>query len=211
MKRASHSEQEVGMASSLHCPHCGATLPDRRSWSEVAISTLVPSPAVPDMATQVRCSRCGRVSAASDLRYTVADRFLPSRPMWWLTAGWLGMLVIAVLNGALREASLAPMLGEAAGRRLSTVLLLVWFAGWFWVLHRKWPLETARHAWLVGALWLAMTLAFETFTVRVLGHKPWSVVLADYDLLAGNIWLLVPLWTLLGPYVFFRAARRRTP
>ena len=91
------------------------------------------------------------------------------------------------------------------------MLLLVWFAGWFRVLHRRWPLETARHAWLVGALWLAMTLAFETFTVRVLGHKPWSAVLADYDLLAGNLWLLVPLWTLVGPYVFFRAAGRRAP
>jgi hypothetical protein len=65
--------------TSLHCPHCGASMPDQRSWAEVAVSTLVPSPAVADMATQVRCNTCGRLSAASDLRHSVADRFRPKR------------------------------------------------------------------------------------------------------------------------------------
>jgi hypothetical protein len=43
------------------------------------MSTLSGAPAVPDMATQRRCSNCGRVSAARDLRYTVADRFNTTR------------------------------------------------------------------------------------------------------------------------------------
>jgi hypothetical protein len=68
--------------SSLHCPHCGASLPSSRSWSQVALSTLMPAPPVPDMATQVRCNSCGRVSAASDLRHTVADRFRIPRWVW---------------------------------------------------------------------------------------------------------------------------------
>jgi hypothetical protein len=69
--------------ASLHCPHCDATMPGQRSWAEVAVSTLAPSPAVPDMATQVRCNACGRVSAASDLRHSVADRFRPRRLVLW--------------------------------------------------------------------------------------------------------------------------------
>jgi endogenous inhibitor of DNA gyrase (YacG/DUF329 family) len=76
--------------ASLHCPHCGASMPNQRSWAEVAVSTLVPAPAVPDMSTQVRCNTCGRVSAASDLRYSVADRFRPKRlVLWVLVAGVL--------------------------------------------------------------------------------------------------------------------------
>jgi len=76
--------------ASLHCPHCGASMHNRRSWAEVAVSTLVPAPAVPDMATQVRCNACGRVSAASDLRHSVADRFRPKRlVLWLLVAGVL--------------------------------------------------------------------------------------------------------------------------
>jgi hypothetical protein len=124
-------------------------------------------------------------------------------------AAWLGMLVLAVLNGALREALLTPVLGDAAGRQLSTLLLLALFSGWFWFLHRRWPLSTALQAWLVGAVWLVMTLAFETFLGRVLGGKSWPAVFEDYNVLAGRLWILVPLWTLVGPYVFFRCSKQR--
>lgn len=67
----------------LSCPNCGAALPSERTWAQAAISTLVAAPSVPDMATQVRCDRCGRVSAASEQRHTVADRFQPSRAVLW--------------------------------------------------------------------------------------------------------------------------------
>jgi len=128
-------------------------------------------------------------------------------------AAWLGMLVLAVLNGALREALLTPNLGDVLGRQLSTLLLLALFAGWFWFLHRRWPLANARQACLVGVLWLAITLSFETFMGRVLAGKPWSQALGDYDVLAGRIWVLVPLWTLVGPYVFLpgRTAKAAKP
>jgi hypothetical protein len=76
--------------ASLHCPHCGASMLDQRSWAEAAVSTLVPAPAVPDMATQLRCNACGRVSASGDLRCSVADRFRSKRLFLWL-------LVAAVL------------------------------------------------------------------------------------------------------------------
>ena len=94
-------------------------------------------------------------------------------------------------------------------RQLSTALLLALFGGWFFFLHRRWPLSSAQQAWLVGAVWLVMTLALETFMGRVLGGKPWPEVFEDYDVLAGRIWILVPLWTFVGPYAFFRAFERR--
>jgi hypothetical protein len=99
----------------------------------------------------------------------------PHRHVALHLAAWLGMLV------------LAPALGDTVARQLSTLLLLTLFSGWFWFLHGRWPLSTARQAWLVGALWLLMTLAFETFMGRVLGGKPWSTVFQDYDVLAGRI------------------------
>ena len=72
--------------ASLQCPHCGATLPSQRTWAQTAISTLIAAPAVPDMATQVRCEKCGRVSAASDVRHTAADGSKGSRLLPWLVA-----------------------------------------------------------------------------------------------------------------------------
>jgi hypothetical protein len=70
----------------LKCPHCDAPMPDQRTWSEAALSTLIAAPAVADMATQRRCDNCGRVSAASDLRHTVADRFNTTRLLLWVVA-----------------------------------------------------------------------------------------------------------------------------
>lgn len=77
--------------ASLQCPHCGASLPGSRSWSQAALSTLLPAPAVPDMSTQVRCNACGRISAAGDLRYTAADRF---------RVHWLVLAAVAVAIAA---------------------------------------------------------------------------------------------------------------
>jgi len=70
--------------AALACPHCGASIPSERTWAQVAVSSLITAPAVPDMATQVRCGSCGRVSAASDMRLVVADRIVPRRRHRWL-------------------------------------------------------------------------------------------------------------------------------
>lgn len=72
-------------------------MPKRRSWAEVAVSTLGCAPAVPDMATQARCDACGRVSAASDLRWAAADRFRPKRLVLWLIAAGGLLLVLAFM------------------------------------------------------------------------------------------------------------------
>jgi hypothetical protein len=69
--------------ANLRCPHCGAEMSSERTWDQVAVSTLIAAPAVPDMATQVRCSSCGRVSAASELRVIIGDRFIPKNALRW--------------------------------------------------------------------------------------------------------------------------------
>jgi hypothetical protein len=38
-------------------------------WSSAAVSTLMIAPAVPDMATQVRCPQCGHLFAHGEIRY----------------------------------------------------------------------------------------------------------------------------------------------
>jgi hypothetical protein len=42
----------------LQCPNCRASVPSPESWAKAAMSTLMLSPAVPHMATQVRCQEC---------------------------------------------------------------------------------------------------------------------------------------------------------
>jgi len=122
-------------------------------------------------------------------------------------AAWLGMMVLAVLNGVARDKLYGPRVGDLAAHQFSTGILLILFGIYFYALQKIWPLRTASTAWTVGVIWLAMTLLFETALGRLVAKQPWRVLLADYNLLAGRLWALVPLWVLCGPYVALRLAR----
>jgi len=122
---------------------------------------------------------------------------------------WFGMMLLAILNGVLRDLLYKPQLGELAAHQISTLLLLLLLAAYFWLLTSRWRLKTSRQAWLIGLVWLVMTLAFEVGLGRLSAESSWAAILADYNILAGRIWILIPFWTLVGPYVFFRL--RSTP
>jgi hypothetical protein len=114
-------------------------------------------------------------------------------------AVWGALLILAVLNGGVRDIWLSPWLGDTIGRALSTVLLcgLILLISWVtigWIRP-----ATARAALSVGALWLALTLAFELGVGHYGFGKAWSELLADYDLRRGRVWLAVLVVTLLAP------------
>ena len=71
--------------------------------------------------------------------------------------------------------------------------------------------EAVRHcaisSWTFGIAWASYTVLFEVGLGRVRG-LPWSRILADYDLSAGRVWILVPITLLIAPVVA-RALRKR--
>ena len=119
-------------------------------------------------------------------------------------AVWCLLLVLAVLNGGVRDTWLTPRLGDPAGRALSTLMLcgLILLATWLTIAWIR-PGSTAA-ALGVGVLWVLLTLAFE-FGVGHYGfRKPWPELFADYDLRRGRIWIAVLVVTLLAPIVTAR-------
>jgi len=120
----------------------------------------------------------------------------------WIAA-WLGILVLAVLNGLVREALLLPRLGRteaylASGLILSALIVLVALAAARWM-----RLASAARALRVGVLWLAMTLGFE-LGFGILQGKPWPEIVAQYTFADGNIWPLVLVVVLFAPWVAWR-------
>ncbi len=114
-------------------------------------------------------------------------------------AVWLGILLIANINGALREFLLVALLGETLARALSTILLCLLVAilarstiGWIGP-------RSANEAWRVGLLWLVLTLAFEFLAGHYIFGDSWEQLLSEYDLASGRIWVIVPLVTLVTP------------
>jgi len=76
------------------CPKCGAHFPTNDGWAKNALSTLSPFPAVRDMATQVRCPKCGHVFAESDVSYSRPP--LPMGLKILLTLLGVGVLIWAI-------------------------------------------------------------------------------------------------------------------
>ena len=112
---------------------------------------------------------------------------------------WSVILILANVNGALRELWLIPQLGEQLGRVVSPlilsglVLLVSWLAiGWI-------APANGADALKIGVLWLVLTLGFEFLVGHYGFGKPWAVLLEDYHIERGRIWVLVLLTVLLAP------------
>lgn len=117
---------------------------------------------------------------------------------------WLGLLVVAVMNGAFREYVLVPRFGAQPGHVISTLMLC---AGIVIVTYLTVPWirpASARSATAIGLAWLILTLAFE-FGFGRLRDRSWAELLVDYNVLHGRIWVLVLVATLLAPLLMARA------
>ena len=117
---------------------------------------------------------------------------------------WFGILVLAIVNGMLRDVVLIPVLGHAQGFILSGVILsalilavayisLPWFG----------PAPMARYIAL-GLGWLFLTLVFEFTFGRLIQGKPWPELLEAYTFKGGNIWPVVLLVVTTAPYIAAR-------
>lgn len=120
---------------------------------------------------------------------------------------WLGMMLLAIANGGLRDCLYKPRLGDLAAHQLSTVLLFLLLTAYFWVLVARWPPTSAVQAWTIGFIWLVLTVAFEFGFGRYIAGHPWCRIFFDYNILAGRIWVLIPLWVLIAPTLFFHLRR----
>jgi hypothetical protein len=117
---------------------------------------------------------------------------------------WLAMLAVSVGNGALREVSYGPLTDERTAHQLSTFSSIVLLGLLMWFFLRRWPPHSAGSALGIGLLWMGLTVAFEFLFFHYVGGHSWSALLANYDLAAGRMWVLVLLWLLLAPSLFRR-------
>jgi hypothetical protein len=115
---------------------------------------------------------------------------------------WVAMAVLAVANGAFREVVVIPRIGEYAGHVLSTLLLVVAILLVSGAYFANTPIEYTRaELLLVGVGWTVLTVGFE-FLVGYVEGAPVSETVAQYDVLAGQVWILVPLTLLVAPLLF---------
>jgi hypothetical protein len=121
---------------------------------------------------------------------------------------WLVLLAAMMVNGTLRVLVLQPRLGEDLARQVACLsgigillALTVPFVG------AAGDVRT-RALFGVGALWLALTVAFEFVFGRHVSGASWESLLADYDLRRGRLWSLVLVTVLFAPWLVSVVRRR---
>lgn len=124
--------------------------------------------------------------------------------MWKYTLAWVPMVFIAIANGLFREKFLTKHLNELQAHQLSTVTIIVLFGLYIWMLMRFLKPESARHAMLIGLLWLGYTVLFEFLFGRYVAGHSWSKLFNDYNIVQGRVWIFVLIWITIAPYFSYK-------
>jgi hypothetical protein len=123
--------------------------------------------------------------------------------LWRAFFVWLSFVILAVLNGALREAVLVPRLGATLAGQLSAMLLATAILGVTYLTVPWIAPATSHDAWLIGGAWLALVLVFEFGLGRAQGMS-WSAMLEEYQFWQGKLWILVLTATTAAPFMTAR-------
>jgi hypothetical protein len=100
---------------------------------------------------------------------------------------WLVVIVAESVHGTLRTLYLAPAIGDFPARRVGVVIgsALIFVIALAFI---RWIGAQSRRQLLgIGALWVALTIAFEVGLGRAVLHLDWARILADYDLSHGGL------------------------
>ena len=124
--------------------------------------------------------------------------------MWKYLLAWIPMVAIAIANGAMRESLFRKRLGELWAHQLSCVTGILLFGVYVWALVRIWPPALSGQARIIGVIWLVLTVAFEFSFGHFARGLSWNELLADYNILAGRLWVLVLAWVTIAPYIFYK-------
>ena len=114
-------------------------------------------------------------------------------------AVWFGMLIVAFLNGAVRELWLVPAIGDRAAHVASAIALSIFVFAIAWAAIRWIHPHTANEALLIGDEWVLLTIAFEFLAGYYLFGNSWNALLAQYDVSAGETWVGVLVTMLVAP------------
>jgi hypothetical protein len=118
---------------------------------------------------------------------------------------WVVLVLVESIHGVARRLFLEPQLGDLRARQVSvfTGSLLITLV--FWITLERLGKQPASRWWLLGLLWLGLTLTFELTLGRATGLS-WERIASDFDPQRGGFLGFGMLVILVGPRIL--AARR---
>jgi signal transduction histidine kinase len=117
---------------------------------------------------------------------------------------WLVIIFAESVHGALRQAFLAPLVGDFPARRIAFFIgvLLIFLIAFLFI---RWiRAENAKQLFAVGVMWAVLTLAFEFgLGFFVFGYST-ERMFEDYDLARGGLMGFGILFLIFAPFLAAR-------
>ncbi len=106
---------------------------------------------------------------------------------------WFGIVILAIINGTIRELTYKPFVGDLAAHQISTVTLLILFAVYVWAIGEKWKIESAKEAWTIGLVWLVirwfLNSSSDTLSMENLGRRCSATMIFSRGVYGCSFWL----------------------
>ena len=117
---------------------------------------------------------------------------------------WLGLFVVAFVNGALREVLIKRVIAEPMAHHLSALTAVLLLGAYTWAVWRRTAIQTLRQAVIVGAVWFVLTVLTETIVLnRWTSNMTWDQIVRSYDITRGELWPLVLIFIGALPAMMF--------
>lgn len=103
---------------------------------------------------------------------------------------WLLNIPLAIVNAGLREKILNPFIGSTYALPVSGLTLIFAIFIVSFLLIPQLGKGTSETYWLIGLLWVILTIIFETSINYIIG-KDFAEIVKAYNITTGNLWLVV--------------------
>jgi hypothetical protein len=121
--------------------------------------------------------RTAEFSRVMERRILVADTAFPLARAVGI---WVMLVAIESVHGVMRRLVLEPRLGDVAARQVSVLTGSVLIVLVFWFTLKWLGMQPERRWWVIGLLWLTLTLVFEIGLGRAAGMS--------WDRIASECW-----------------------
>jgi len=121
---------------------------------------------------------------------------------------WFVLLILAILNGIIRNATykplLEPIIGNWAHQISSITGIILFFIAIYLFLTFTKSNYTKQDLLNIGFMWMAMTIIFEFAFGYYFRQSSWSEMVGAYYFWRGELWFFVLLSVVVIPQICFR-------
>jgi len=126
---------------------------------------------------------------------------------------WLLTALLIFFSGFLANTFIMPQVGEYPAhiyKVVVAIMVIAIFSG-IYALRSKGE-YWRQNALTCGAIWLLLSIFFEFVLRFLLLDNPWKVLISDYQIWKGRLWILVLIVQFFGPLLwgYFFNNRRKT-